>query len=100
MNKGTTYNINATITDTAGNQSVASNSFTVSEDRHAPGAGDWSSVAGDAVLVTGGLTSGARTNDTDLAVTVSLSGTGALAGDTVQLRDGTSALGRDRKSVV
>ena len=39
--------------------------------------------------VTGALTSGSSTNDPDPMVTVSLSGTGALAGDTVQLYNGT-----------
>src|SRR5258706_225596 len=36
------------------------------------------------------LTSGAHTNDTDLTVQVSLTGTGALAGDTVQLYNGST----------
>ncbi|HKU09160.1 MAG TPA: Ig-like domain-containing protein [Bradyrhizobium sp.] len=43
----------------------------------------------DVLPVTGTLTSGGSTNDTDLTVAVSLSGTGAVAGDTVQLYNGT-----------
>src|SRR5262249_57636094 len=38
--------------------------------------------------VTGNLTRGDRTNDTDLAVTVSLGGANALPGDTIQLYNG------------
>ncbi len=43
------------------------------------------SVTGDA----GAISNGASTNDPDPTVQVSLSGTGALAGDTMQLYDGT-----------
>ena len=43
----------------------------------------------DVAPVTGTLTSGGSTNDTDLTVKVSLAGTGAVAGDTVQLYNGT-----------
>src|SRR5436309_2154767 len=43
------------------------------------------SVTEEVAPVTGTLTSGARTNDPDLTVKVSLTGTGAVAGDTVQL---------------
>ena len=39
--------------------------------------------------MTGALTSGGSTNDTDLTVRVSLSGTNAVAGDTLQLYNGT-----------
>src|SRR5204862_6904058 len=79
--------------DTAGTRCVASNPFAVIAAPRPYAALFRSLVTDDVLPVTGSLTSGARTNDTDLAVTVSLSGTGALAGDTVQLRDGTSALG-------
>jgi hypothetical protein len=46
-------------------------------------------VTDDITPVTGPLTSGGSTNDTDLMVKVSLSGTNAVAGDTVQLYNGT-----------
>ena len=39
--------------------------------------------------MTGALTSGGSTNDTDLTVRVSLSGTNAVAGNTIQLYNGT-----------
>jgi hypothetical protein len=48
------------------------------------------SVTDDVPLLTGALSNGAHTNDPDLTVQVSLSGTGALAGDTVQLYNGTA----------
>ncbi|QDW47974.1 hypothetical protein FFI89_032165 [Bradyrhizobium sp. KBS0727] len=47
------------------------------------------SVTDDVSPATGTLTSGGSTNDTDLTVQVSLTGTGAAAGDTVQLYDGS-----------
>jgi len=84
-----------TIKDAAGNNatitaaSVADNaSFKV--DTTAPSAPSITSVTDDATPLTGTLTSGSSTNDTDLTVKVSLTGTGALAGDTIQLYNGTS----------
>ena len=49
------------------------------------------SVIDDVDPITGSLVSGASTNDTDLTVSVDLSGTGAQEGDTIQLSDGTSS---------
>ena len=46
-------------------------------------------VLDDVNPVSGSLVSGSKTNDSDLAVTVSLVGTGAIAGNAVQLYDGT-----------
>ncbi|MFD2273824.1 VCBS domain-containing protein [Undibacterium arcticum] len=89
LTNGTTYNMTAKITDAAGNISGASNTFTVTEDTTAPSAATISSVTDDVSPVTGTLTSGASTNDTDLTVKVSLTGTSAVAGDTVQLYNGT-----------
>jgi probable HAF family extracellular repeat protein/ELWxxDGT repeat protein len=54
-----------------------------------PSAPTITSVTDDVVPVTGVLTNGATTNDPDLTVKVSLSGTDAAAGDTVQLYNGT-----------
>src|SRR5438132_1343705 len=88
---GTTDNIPARITDAAGNQSaVSSNTFTVTEDTSAPSAPEIgrASCRERAELATY-TTSGVTTNDTDLTVKVSLTGTGAVAGDTIQLYDGT-----------
>ncbi len=90
LTDGTTYMLTARITDAAGNQSaVSSNSFTVTEDSTAPAAATITSVTDDVAPVTGTLVSGASTNDPNLTVQLSLSGTGALAGDTVQLYNGT-----------
>src|SRR5258705_415081 len=86
---GTTYDLTARITDAAGNQSAVSNTFTVIEDTTEENAPTISMVKDDAAPVPVNLSSGARTNDTDLTVTVSLAGTNALAGDTVQLYNGT-----------
>ncbi|WP_156528463.1 Ig-like domain-containing protein, partial [Bradyrhizobium stylosanthis] len=83
-----------TIKDAAGNNatitsvSVADNaSFKV--DTTAPSVPSISAVTDDATPVTGALTSGGSTNDTDLTVKVSLGSTGAVAGDTIQLYNGT-----------
>ena len=46
-------------------------------------------MTSDVPPVTGPLVSGGSTNDTDLTVRVSLSGTGAVVGDTIQLYNGT-----------
>src|SRR5258708_408523 len=69
---GTTYDLTARITDAAGKQSAVSNTCTVIEDTTAPNAPTISTVNDDVAPVTGNLSSGARTNDTDLTVTVSL----------------------------
>src|SRR5207248_3341223 len=87
------YDITAKITDTAGNQSAASNTFTVIEDRSEERRVGNAGGNEDVSPVTGNLTSGDRTHDTYLTVTVSLAGTNALAGDTVQVYNGTTALG-------
>ena len=47
------------------------------------------SVTDDVLPVTGTLTNGASTNDNNLTVNVSLIGTGAAAGSTIQLYNGT-----------
>jgi hypothetical protein len=83
------HTFTAKATDAAGNQGAASGSFTVTVDTMAPSAPSIASVTDDIAPVTGTLTSGGSTNDTDLTVKVSLSGTNAVAGDTVQLYNGT-----------
>jgi hypothetical protein len=88
LTDGATYSIAARITDQAGNQGAASDSFTVTEDRTAPGAPSITSVTDDVAPVTGILNSGASTNDPDLTVRVNLTATGDDAGDTVGLFDG------------
>jgi hypothetical protein len=57
-------------------------------DRTAPSAASVQSVIDDVALYTGALSSGSITNDNNLAVRISLAGTGALEGDTIQLYDG------------
>src|SRR5206468_1900571 len=58
-------------------------------DTTAPSAASITSVSDDVAPSTGTLTSGGSTNDTDLTVKVSLTGTNAVAGDTIQLYNGT-----------
>ena len=89
LSNGATYTITARVTDQAGNQSTASGSFIITEAGTAPAAPAITSVTDDVLPVTGALTSGGSTNDTDLTVRVSLSGTNAVAGDTLQLYNGT-----------
>src|SRR4029079_11834413 len=83
------HTITAKATDTAGNQGAASTAYHVTIDTLAPAAPAITSVTDDVLPVTGALTSGGSTNDTDLTVRVSLSGTNAVAGDTLQLYNGT-----------
>jgi T1SS-143 domain-containing protein len=51
------------------------------------------SVVDNVGSITGSLADGSVTDDTRLSITVSLTGTGATIGDTVQLYNGTTALG-------
>ena len=92
MTNGTSYALSARITDVAGNQGAASTALNVTVDTVAPSA-PAITVSDDVGSVTGPLANNARTDDTNLTVTVSLTGTGAVAGDTVQLLNGTTALG-------
>src|SRR5437016_4705127 len=91
LTDGTTYNITARITDAAGNQSaVSSNTFTVTEDTSASSSSAFASHPDQHSFPTRRSSDlGVTTNDTDLTVKVSLTGTGAVAGDTIQLYDGT-----------
>ncbi|WP_157385416.1 VCBS domain-containing protein, partial [Rhizobium freirei] len=52
-----------------------------------------SSVTDDVGSIQGSLANGAITDDTNLGIRVSLTGTSAISGDTVQLYNGTIALG-------
>ncbi|MEB3331533.1 MAG: Ig-like domain-containing protein [Synechococcaceae cyanobacterium] len=92
LSDGTTYSFNATATDAVGNVSAASSSYVVTVDTTAPGAPSITSISDDQAPITGTVSSGGRTNDTNLTVRVSLSGTGAMAGDAVQLFNGGSPL--------
>ncbi|WP_315828496.1 beta strand repeat-containing protein [Bradyrhizobium sp. SZCCHNG3015] len=89
LSNGTTYTITGRVTDQAGNQSAASGSFVVTESGTAPSAPSIASVTDNVAPVTGPLSSGGSTNDTDLTVRLSLSGTNAVAGDSIQLYNGT-----------
>src|SRR4029079_10874323 len=88
LSNGTTYTLTARVTDQAGNQSAASGSFVVTETGTAPSAPAIASVTDNVAPVVGTLSSGGSTNDADLAVRVSLVGTNAVAGDSVQLYNG------------
>jgi hypothetical protein len=83
------HTLTAKATDAAGNQGEASTAFHVTIDTTAPNAPSITSVTDDVAPVTGQLTSGTTTNDSDLTVQVNLTGTNAVAGDTIQLFDGS-----------
>ncbi|WP_408597862.1 VCBS domain-containing protein [Limnohabitans sp.] len=57
-----------------------------------PNAPSIASVTDDVGSITGVVASGGRSDDTQLVVRVSLTGTGAVANDSVQLYDNTSAI--------
>ena len=87
-----TYQIR--VIDTAGNVgNTASQAITI--DTTATNAPTITSVTDDVGTITGTLTSGGRTDDTNLTVKVTLPTTGtlAVAGDTIQLYNSTTALG-------
>ena len=75
-------------TDAVGNTGAAG-SDTVSIDRANPNAPTITSVTDDVSPATGTLANNASTNDTNLTIKVSLVGTGAVAGDTIQLYNGS-----------
>ena len=83
LTNGTTYTINAKVIDIAGNASTASSNFTTTVDTVAPSAPSITSVTDDVGSITGALTTGGRTDDTNLTVRVSLTSTGAVAGDKI-----------------
>ncbi|PUE22799.1 hypothetical protein B9Z39_16885, partial [Limnohabitans sp. JirII-29] len=93
LSNATTYAFNAKVIDVAGNASAASGNYTVTIDTTAPVAPTLLSVTDDVGSITGPVSSGGVTDDTVLAVKVGLTGTNAVANDTVQLYDGTTALG-------
>ena len=88
LSNGVTYAFTAKATDAAGNESVASNVYTVTVDTQAPDAPVITAVTDDISPVTGTVASGGSTNDT----AVSISGT-AEAGSTVVVYNGAVSLG-------
>ena len=95
LTDGTSYTINAKVIDSAGNASSASDNVSVTVDTTATNAPTITSVTDNVGSITGTLTSGGRTDDTNLTVTVTLPTTGtlAVAGDTIQLYNSSTALG-------
>ena len=80
--------VSAQFSDVAGNSSTTQ-ALSLMLDTTAPATPAIASVTDDALTGTGTLTSGGSTNDTDLTVRVSLNGINAVAGDTIQLYNGT-----------
>ena len=74
-------------------QSDPSPTFTVIEDTTAPTAPTITLVIDNIDPMPVALANGANTSDPDLTVRVSVSGSGAVAGDTIQLYNGNSPLG-------
>src|SRR5262249_25484731 len=91
LTDGTTYAITARLTDAAGNHSVvSSNIFNVTVDPPAPTAATICSVSDDLPPLTASPTRRSSDLDTNLTVQVNLTGTGAVAGNTIQLYNGTT----------
>ncbi|MFI3157395.1 MAG: hypothetical protein QX199_14700 [Methylococcaceae bacterium] len=93
LSNGSTYVLTAKVIDVAGNTGTASASHTITIDTTAPGAPSITSVTDDQGTITGTVADNGRTDDTQPVVRVSLSGTNAVSGDTVQLYNSGSALG-------
>ena len=87
-----THTFTAVAADTGGN-TTTSNAVTAVIDTTPPGAPTISSVTDNVSPVTGAVANGAATNDPNPTVRVNVSGAGALAGDTVQLYDGSIPVG-------
>jgi VCBS repeat-containing protein len=88
LSNGTTYQYTAQATDTAGNASTASTSYSVTIDTAVPSAPSITSVTDDVAPVTGTVANNGSTNDT----TPTLSGT-AEANSVVTIKDGATTLG-------
>ncbi|WP_210205755.1 VCBS domain-containing protein [Hoeflea marina] len=88
-----TYLFTAKATDGSGNNGASSPTRVLIVDTVAPGAPSILSVADNVGSIQGALADGASSDDTQLVVRVSLTGTGVHAGEIVQLYNGTTALG-------
>ena len=84
---GTTYQLNVKETDLAGNTSAATSNFAVTGDTSAPTA-NFSAATDNVGTITGALTSGSTTDDTEL----DLSGTNE-SGSSVKVFNGSTELG-------
>ncbi len=89
----TTYRLNARITDRAGNQSAASAEHHFTTMATLAPAPSILSVEDDVGTIKGLVASGGVTDDTRLQLRIDLAGTGAVAGDHVEILNGTSVLG-------
>ena len=89
----TTYRLNARITDRAGNQSAASAEHHFTTMATLAPAPSILSVEDDVGTIQGLVASGGVTDDTRVQLRIDLAGTGAVAGDHVELLNGTSVLG-------
>ena len=87
-----THTFTAVAANTGGN-TTTSNAVTAVIDTTPPGAPTIGSVTDNVSPVTGAVANGAATNDPNPTVRVNVSGAGALAGDTVQLYDGSIPVG-------
>ncbi|MCH7373184.1 Ig-like domain-containing protein [Aeromonas sp. MR16] len=86
------HSLTAALIDTAGNGNLSA-AFGVTVDTTAPASPSITLVTDNVGTIQGDVADNGFTNDTSLVVRVSLSGTGALAGNTVQLSNNTTALG-------
>ncbi|MET0437516.1 MAG: DUF5801 repeats-in-toxin domain-containing protein [Devosia sp.] len=86
------HSFTAKAIDSAGNVTTTA-PVTASIDTVAPTAPTITSVTDNVGAIVGELADGARSDDTQLVVRVAISGTGAVANDTVQLYNGTTVLG-------
>jgi VCBS repeat-containing protein len=91
LNVGGTLTDHITVTTVDGTTQVVT--VTINGTNDAPNAPTITRLTDDVSPVTGTVANGASTNDTTPTVRVSLTGTGAVAGDIVQLFNGASTLG-------
>ncbi|MFO1059519.1 MAG: Ig-like domain-containing protein [Dongiaceae bacterium] len=88
-----THTVTARQTDLAGNVSGVSPGLAVTVDTAAPGAPSIETVTDGVGSLTGPVAAGGSTDDPTPAVRIALAGTGAAAGDSLELLDGGAALG-------
>ncbi|WP_235116465.1 putative Ig domain-containing protein [Desmonostoc muscorum] len=92
IGQGVNKSISATATDTAVNTSVSSASETFAVDTIAPNAPAISSITDNVGSIIGSIANGASTDDTTPTFVIGLTGTNAVAGNTVRLFNGSTQI--------